>query len=57
MGVCVPIVFIQSPGAALYAGTMTNAAWREAHTASSIGGLLRIAMMPGWKDLGWFLRD
>ncbi|KUM63625.1 hypothetical protein ACN42_g3461 [Penicillium freii] len=46
VGISVPTVLVQTLGAALYTGTMTNAAWKEAYTASSIGGLLKMALEP-----------
>lgn len=46
VGISVPTVLVQTLGAALYTGTMTNTAWKEAYTASSIGGLLKMALEP-----------
>lgn len=46
VGISVPTVLVQTLGAALYTGTITNTAWKEAYTASSIGGLLKMALEP-----------
>ncbi|CAG8896607.1 unnamed protein product [Penicillium egyptiacum] len=46
VGILVPTVLVQTLGAALYTGTITNAAWKEAYAASSIGGLLKMALEP-----------
>lgn len=46
VGIFVPTVLVQTLGAALYTGTITNTAWKEAYTASSIGGLLKMALEP-----------
>jgi Purine-cytosine permease and related proteins len=46
VGISVPTVLVQTLGAALYTGTITNTAWKGAYTASSIGGLLKMALEP-----------
>ncbi|KAJ5757421.1 uncharacterized protein N7511_006115 [Penicillium nucicola] len=46
VGIFIPTVLVQTLGAALYTGTMTDAAWKEAYTDSSIGGLLKMALKP-----------
>ncbi|KAJ5053272.1 hypothetical protein NUH16_010342 [Penicillium rubens] len=46
VGIFFPTVLVQTLGSALYTGTMTNAAWKEAYTSSSIGGLLKMALEP-----------
>ncbi|KAJ5248897.1 Permease cytosine/purine uracil thiamine allantoin [Penicillium chermesinum] len=46
VGIFVPTVLVQSLGAALYTGTITNHVWKEAYGASSIGGLLKMALEP-----------
>ncbi|KAJ5166417.1 uncharacterized protein N7482_005198 [Penicillium canariense] len=46
VGIFVPTVLVQSLGAAMYSGTITNAAWKEAYSSSSIGGLLEMALEP-----------
>ncbi|KAJ5667341.1 hypothetical protein N7507_003205 [Penicillium longicatenatum] len=46
VGIFVPSVLVQSLGAALYTGTVTNVAWKDAYSASSIGGLLQMSLEP-----------
>ena len=46
VGIFVPTVLVQSLGAALHSGTVTNVAWKEAYHSSSIGGLLKMALEP-----------
>lgn len=46
VGIFVPTVLVQSLGAAFYSGTVTDIAWKEAYTSSSIGGLLKMALEP-----------
>ncbi|CAG8088017.1 unnamed protein product [Penicillium olsonii] len=46
VGIFVPTVLVQTLGAALYTGTVTNPAWKDAYTESSIGGLLKMALEP-----------
>ncbi|CAG8018727.1 unnamed protein product [Penicillium salamii] len=46
VGIFVPTVLVQTLGAALYTGTATNTAWKDAYMESSIGGLLKMALEP-----------
>lgn len=46
VGIFVPTVLVQALGAAMYTGTITSAAWEEAYSESSIGGLLKMALEP-----------
>jgi purine-cytosine permease-like protein len=46
VGIFVPTVLVQSLGAAMYSGVVTNMAWKYAYTSSSIGGLLKMALEP-----------
>ncbi|KAJ5203909.1 uncharacterized protein N7498_004788 [Penicillium cinerascens] len=46
IGIFVPTVLVQSLGAAMYSGVVTNVAWKDAYTSSSIGGLLKMALEP-----------
>ncbi|KAJ6088434.1 hypothetical protein N7486_009695 [Penicillium sp. IBT 16267x] len=46
VGIFVPSVLVQSLGAALYTGTVTSVAWKDACSASSIGGLLQMSLEP-----------
>jgi purine-cytosine permease-like protein len=46
VGIFVPSVLVQSLGAALYTGTVANVAWKDAYSASSIGGLLQMSLEP-----------
>ncbi|CAG8137441.1 unnamed protein product [Penicillium salamii] len=46
VGIFVPTVLVQTLGAALYTGTVTNTAWKDAYMESSIGGLLKMALEP-----------
>ncbi|KAJ5896023.1 Permease cytosine/purine uracil thiamine allantoin [Penicillium subrubescens] len=46
VGIFFPTVLVQSLGAAMYSGTVTNPEWKEAYSSSSIGGLLSMALQP-----------
>ncbi|KAJ5669326.1 hypothetical protein N7462_010396 [Penicillium macrosclerotiorum] len=46
VGIFVPTVLVQSLGAALYSGTITNEAWKVEYESSSVGGLLKMALEP-----------
>lgn len=46
VGIFVPSVLVQSLGAALYTGTVRSAAWKDAYSTSSIGGLLQMSLEP-----------
>jgi purine-cytosine permease-like protein len=46
VGIFVPTVLVQTLGAALYSGTLTNPEWKEAHNEFGVGGLLKMALEP-----------
>ncbi|KAL3474625.1 permease for cytosine/purines, uracil, thiamine, allantoin-domain-containing protein [Aspergillus californicus] len=46
VGIFVPTVLVQTLGAALYSGTLTNEAWSGAYREYGIGGLLKEALEP-----------
>ncbi|KAL3465571.1 permease for cytosine/purines, uracil, thiamine, allantoin-domain-containing protein [Aspergillus heterothallicus] len=46
VGIFVPTVLVQTLGAALYSGTLTNPDWKQAHGEYGVGGLLKMALGP-----------
>lgn len=46
IGIFVPTVLVQTLGAAMYSGVVTNIEWKDAYASSSIGGLLKMSLEP-----------
>lgn len=45
-GTCVPIVLVQTLGAALYSGTAVIRAWKVAFDDAGVGGPLKMTLLP-----------